>query len=260
MAMKTFKLVPIKQYEDLVARVNPSPHTPPATKNTRSLTDIQQEYSQIGQGVESDIQQEYSQIGQGVVWTNQNENILPQFSKQAKLESSFDQYKSILEAKIPDDLKIKLLNYYRMKYDNTKRPKTHEEHDDNETIQTSNDFDMKHAISNILSETPLNMRPKINKLATVLLNKPKYLEWDVDMKIIKPQNVDHSIMDIRNLLNILIYANRGSQNEITQILPIIKPFYKDILRFIRNKKILKKIELWDIYKKPTMPNHYETLS
>ena len=71
--------------------------------------------------------------GSDMFWALNDPNTLPRFSKQAKIDRNFNEYQNILNSEIPQHLKIKLLQYFRQKYENSIKTPPHPEGTDKES-------------------------------------------------------------------------------------------------------------------------------
>ena len=114
--------------------------------------------------------------GEKIVWNHDDPTTLPKYSNQHKIASSLDEYESILNSKIPQHLKIKLLDFYKQKYMNSLQ---------NNDIDNTSDDD-----SDTEDETNLkNMQTGLHKVlanigSTQKKNKRKIL-WSFLLKILK---------------------------------------------------------------------------
>ena len=57
-------------------------------------------------------------------------------------------------------------------------------------------------------------------------------------------------------MRILLYANEGTEREIEEAIHIIRPFYKSIKDFIANKKIIRRLNIFQ----DNMKNKYVSLN
>ena len=78
-----------------------------------------------------------------------------------------------------------------------------------------------------------------NKIASVLLKSSKYIKWDGSGQIIFPKYINE--INLFNLLSIIVYARKGSENDIQNIFNIIRPFFRKIEDYIQNRSLLDKI-------------------
>ena len=200
--------------------------------------------------------------GNNLTWIHSNPTQLPQFSNQNKIESLHDQYNYILNANnIPQNIKLKLMDYIYNKYKRSKVAKNNDDINDeiissddefNRSISNIEDTDQKAAISDVIANTPSNMLNIVNKVATQLLRQKKYIKWSAEGKILYPVEFFNSkIINIDKLIRLLTYNDAGSQNELRAAQTIIKPFYKTIKTLVRNKKIQSAMTLLDYHKGST---------
>lgn len=200
--------------------------------------------------------------GNVLSWTHNTATQLPKYSQQSKIEDTHDQYNYILNANnIPQNIKMKLMEYMYNKYKMSKQP--NHLHDMNESIISSddecnrsisniNENDQKAAITDVISATPPGMLNITNKLATQLMRQKKYIQWSADGEILYPVEFYKSkIITIDKLIRILIYPDVGGQNELRAVQTLIKPFYKSIKSYVKNKNIQSAMALLDYHKGST---------
>ena len=147
-----YKLIPVKVFEDLMAKNNDDSNNKYNNNNNnnnnninnnmtnkRSIKEIQDlAISKIMDentnsleipSVEQQLKENVKTYGEGaktknnLAWLYQDDTKLPQFSTQSKIESSLDDYLNILNSKdIPNDMKVKLATFYKQKYDRSRKP------------------------------------------------------------------------------------------------------------------------------------------
>ena len=71
-----------------------------------------------------------------------------------------------------------------------------------------------------------------------------------------PKYADTSIINLPSLMRILLYSNVGTEREIEEVIHIIRPFYKSIKDFIVNKRILRRLNIFQ----DNIKNNYVNLN
>ena len=305
------KLIPIKNFEDLVAAakigdnvnhihetvdgstsgdptasVNSGHKSGSASSSGRSINSIQeQNASDITTlprppppPTESvDLKTGFGGHGSdnNLMWIHNDAHKLPQFSVQSKIADSYRAYNDILKSKVPDDLKIKLMQFYGDRYNNTRKAPyggifAGHDSDDSEsgdtittvapTQQRRQQGDALTAVSEVIKKTSSKaMKVSVKNLANELIKHDIFFQWDVNGNITFPKSVNTNIINLHKLIRILIYVRSGTMPEHYEISNIIRPFYKKIKPFVRNKSILSKIEEWDRYKgSSASTRHYQS--
>ena len=267
---KQYKLVPLNQYEDLVANsklkqveVAGSTKTDEGSVETdnkiRSISGIQEKASMM-ESNDHDVTKGFGRGGGGkpdnLMWLFDDDSKLPQFSRQSRLADSFEQYKNVLHAtNIPDHVKIKLMQLYKDRYDSYRNDKMVDDDDyDSDTYvddglanATQRDgLARKKAISDILFATPDLRVRKVKVLGNALLDNTDYINWNSKGDFTYPAKYKHSKhLNLFKLLTIATSKASGTPTEMNIILDIIRPFYQNIKGLVKNDEILKHMAEWD---------------
>ena len=264
---KPYKLIPEKHYQDLINEkkcTNLAPHENQVNheNNERSIKSIQDnnemEFNSLSKENGVNISNLYGapsphlKTGRGLkdpLWVYDNDNTLPQFSNPKKLLDSFSNYNKILDLDLPEKLKVKIAQFYRDKYDNKRNKsidRNDEDDDDDDDDENYDDNDViiapKAALDVALKRIGQKSKVKMdlaNKIASVLLKSSKYIKWDGSGQIIFPKYINE--INLFNLLSIIVYARKGSENDIQNIFNIIRPFFRKIEDYIQNRSLLDKI-------------------
>ena len=261
---KVYKLVPDKIYRDLVRDGNskiPSHHHQKIEKE-RSVKSIQEnnemEFNKISNENESNTANLYEapshlQSGDGVIpplWVFNDRNTLPQFSAPNKLVDSFSKYKKILDMDLPEKLKIQLAQYYNDKYNQARFKGNKLNNDDGDSDDDDGDDvdDVSYlnpetrALDQAISKIRKNSKPKAilaGRIGKIMLKSPKHIKWEGSGEISHPKYINN--LNLLKLLSCLVYARKGSVQELQDIFNLIRPFYKKIKDHIINKSVLAKI-------------------
>ena len=244
MAINSYKLVPVKMFEDLIK----SAHTP-VTKS-RSVSSIREESENDIPNVPS--AQNYStpsapQMSMGgnkntsaPLWVYEDQGELPNYSQGKKVTDSFESYTNMLDNNtIPEHIKIQLLQYLKDKYDKARVPR--EPSADLDDVDAYYDaYDKK--TQSILNSMTVEKRAKALDIVRVFQNNSNLIRWNSAGDFILPKYVDTSTINLNSLLKTLLYANAGTAREIQSTIDIIEPFYKSIKQNIVNKKISNRVE------------------
>ena len=258
-----YKLLPLSEYKDLTnSASNSDIHQNQITDHDRhtstkrSVGQIQKDFvNSITEGRDTPRSaQDHTTKGHGssVSWIHTDPSILPQHSHQSRLEQSFKNYSDLLESKkIPLHLKIPLLEYFNRRHENTKREKTGitDEDDDEDNDEDERDagthykFQSDQGILQTLSIISHAKRRFAHQLLIQLSKYPTHIRWDVDGKIIKPaMKKNNSVNDLKTLLEIILYANRGNLIQFDEVRKILFPILPKIRNYIQNIKLLNFME------------------
>ena len=251
---KQYKLVPINIFQDLMVdkKTKESNVSHCGDSGTRSIADIQQKAMMTM----SDKPNEISE-GSGrnkpktqLQWIYGDDSKLPEYSKQNKIANSFEEYKDILNADIPDPMKIKLMHIFKDRYDNYRK----EKHFDEDTYDSDDYMDLdddildrqlreekarKHAIYEILMKVPASKLKTVKGLADDLLKSTDQINWNSRGVITKPLKYkDTPHLNIAKLLNIISSKAQGTPAEMAIVKDIIKSIYKNMkLTNVKNKEL-----------------------
>ena len=235
MSINSYKLVPVKMFEDIMKKTQPAP------VQNRSITSIiensQNDISndQPSQKFSTPTGPQMS-VGRGnesssPMWVYDNQSILPDYSQGRKVSQSFESYKNMLDNdSIPEHIKIQLLHFFRDKYDRSRLP-----HDAADQIEDEN---QNAILDSILDPMSAEKRNKAARIIRIFLNNSNVIMWNSNGEFILPR---YASINLRSLLRTLVYAHEGSDREVAGAIEIIKPFYKHIKNEIVNKKILSRL-------------------
>ena len=269
--IKTFKLVPIKDFEKLALNKDPKCHKGDdggnASAPQRTIKDIVDSSSLENTEFEPSkhyvAEQKFLQKGSGAaatpVWLP-NEKQLPQFSRGSRIKRSYDDMSNILNNNsISDDLKVRLYAMARKKYKNAMSVGEtddddaggDEDADDDEEDsgyvsvrkkRKNKQRELAGVIRDIVDKVPIGKKQKIAyKIMNVLGKNKRHLRWDLDGTILHPphRNLDE-IVNMKMFLDLVLYKNRGSVKQLGVVADLIKPFFKDFEPLILNEKLLNK--------------------
>ena len=261
---KPYKLIPEKHYQDLVTEkkaktLSSEENQGNHENNERSIKSIQEnnemEFNSISKENGVNISNLYGapsphlKTGTGIkdpLWIYNNDNTLPQFSNPKKLMDSFTNYNKILDLDLPEKLKIKIAQYYRDKYDQTRNKslELNEEYDDDSDYGDNDDVIIgpKAALDDAIKRIGQKSKQKMDlarKIGSILMKSAKFIKWDGSGEIIFPKYINE--INLFNFLTFIVYARKGSENDIQNVFNIIRPFFKKIEDYIQNRLLLAKI-------------------
>ena len=236
MSVNSYKLVPVKMFEDIMKKTQPAPD------QNRSISSIiENSQNDISNDLPS---QKFStstgpqmSVGQGneynsPMWVYENQSILPDYSQGRKVSESLESYKKMLDDEtIPEHIKIQLLQFFRDRYDKSRLPY--------DTADPIEEGDPNAVLHSILEPMSVYKKNKASKIIKVFLNNSNVITWNSMGEFILPR---YATINLRSLLRTLVYANEGSDREILSTVEIIKPFYKHIKQDIVNKKVISRLE------------------
>ena len=179
---------------------------------------------------------------------------LPQFSQQTRLQQSFKNYTDLLESNdIPLHLKIPLLEYYNQRFANSKNEKQGptsplssddegSEFGDESNNTTHYKFQAERGASFTIPQMTQGKRRDAERILTQLTKFHKHIRWNSQGEIIKPVIGRSSVKDLKSLLEIIIYRNKGNVVQFADVTKILLPILPQIREFIQNKKLLSYME------------------
>ena len=241
MSINSYKLVPLKMFEDLLKNRQDS------LENNRSIgsiiedsqNDNSNEHSRERFSTPSGPQMTMggSKERSSPLWVYEDQSILPDYSQGKKLTESFESYKNMLDDNtLPENIKIHLLQFLKDKYNKTREPYGAFEGDEDE------DEPSDKIIHTIMYPMGPEKRKMVLSIVRIFRNNANLIKWNSEGDFVLPNYVDNLSINLNSLLRILVYANVGSNQEIESAIEIIKPFYKSIKNFIVNKKLIRRIE------------------
>ena len=246
MSINSYKLVPVKMFEDIL-------------KNTHKPVDDNRTIKSIIEDSENkDTEPKYStsikpQMSTGgaqatPLWVYEDQNTLPKYSQAKKVTDTFESYKNVLDNNsIPDHIKVQLLQYLKDKYDKTRTAfePSEDEQDDNTGVNADPNYDgHNRLLQSIINAMGPEKRNKAKSIISFFLSNNNVIKWNSEGEFTLPKYVDTSIINLATLMRILLYANLGTEREIEEVIHIIKPFYKSIKDFIVNRRILKRLNIF----------------
>ena len=247
MSINSYKLVPVKMFEDIMKG-----HT--AVEANRSIKSI------IEDSENKDTEPKYStsvkpQTSTGgaqatPLWVYEDQNTLPNYSQAKKVTDTFESYKNVLDNNsIPNHIKVQLLQYLKDKYDKTRGAFDPSEDDDDDDDNTGVNADPNYDGHNRLLRSIMDaMGPeKKNKAKSIIsffLSNNNVIRWNSEGEFTLPKYVDTSIINLGSLMRILLYANLGTEREVEEVIHVVRPFYKSIKDFIVNKRILRRLNIF----------------
>ena len=240
MSIKTYKLIPIHIFEKM--ECNRKNHTNPPNRSVRDIIENNTEFVPSVHHVADEKLKSLSGEGEKIPIFLPTANELPEFSRASKLRESYDKITDILDDKtISDELKIKLYTIFKQKYDNTKNkddsPDNKNESEMNLHTKVVGADEIKLMREIIESFTPAKQRAA-GQIGEVLLNHPQLIRWNGSGDIVLPKIPNTYPLSLRRLLDIMVYANRGSNSEIESLMKIIAPIGKKLLSYIVNGKVI----------------------
>jgi len=93
------------------------------------------------------------------------------------------------------------------------------------------------ALERILAGLPENKNDLGNAVGEILFNEQS-IKWSEYGYITSPLTLKDD-MDLRKLINIIIYRNTGTKKEIYQAYEIIRPIFTILEPYVMNRKLLK---------------------
>ena len=247
MSINSYKLVPVKMFEDIMKG-----HT--AVEANRSIKSI------IEDSENKDTEPKYStsvkpQTSTGgaqatPLWVYEDQNTLPNYSQAKKVTDTFESYKNVLDNNsIPDHIKVQLLQYLKDKYNKTRGAFDPSEDDDDDEDNTGVNADPNYDGHNRLLRSIMDaMGPeKKNKAKSIIsffLSNNNVIRWNSEGEFTLPKYVNTSIINLGSLMRILLYANLGTEREVEEVIHVVRPFYKSIKDFIVNKRILRRLNIF----------------
>ena len=99
------------------------------------------------------------------------------------------------------------------------------------------------AIRDIVDDLPASKQRHGNRLISIFMKNRKHLNWDMRGFIIKPYHRDMDlIQNMKKLIEILVYKQRGNAEQIILAADLISPFSRQMEGFITNIKVTKELE------------------
>ena len=270
MPLKKFKLVPIKLFENIT---NENLNIPKKDINETQINDQNmenpnrnvREIQEVFQNSESNLSTPDFKFKKNVTEAGAvdqpiflpDANTLPQFTKAANVKKSFDKLTDILNSKdLTEDMKLKLYNLFRDKYDRT-RGERNDYRDSDEDMDEDGNYlplmDEKNyfVLQKILARLPRGEKLNLaTSIGDVLINTPNHISWNRDGKFMRPK-VDEDVMMLEDFIKILIYKKKGSNNQIRMTIKIIKPFFNKIQRYVRNESVKETMRNLQLKSRPS---------
>ena len=245
MSINSYKLVPVKMFEDIMKG-----HT--AVEGNRSIKSI------IEDSENKDTEPKYStsvkpQTSTGgaqatPLWVYEDQNTLPNYSQAKKVTDTFESYKNVLDNNsIPDHIKVQLLQYLKDKYDKTRGAfdPSEDDDDDNTGVNADPNYDgHNRLLQSIMDAMGPEKKNKAKSIISFFLSNNNVIRWNSEGEFTLPKYVDTSIINLGSLMRILLYANLGTEREVEEVIHVVRPFYKSIKDFIVNKRILRRLNIF----------------
>ena len=235
MSINSYKLVPVKMFEDLIKNKQPPVENERSVKSIIEQSQNNTSNDPSSQKYSTSIGPQMS-VGQGnelstPMWVYDNQSILPDYSQGKKVSDSLDAYRNMLDNdSIPEHLKIQLLQYLRDRYDRSRVPHTE---------QVEEEGDPNVILHSILGPMSAHKRTKALNIVKVFLNNSNLINWNSMGEFILPR---YASINLRSLIRTLVYANVGSDQDILGVIEIIKPFYKHIRPYIVNRRVIAHLD------------------
>ena len=97
-------------------------------------------------------------------------------------------------------------------------------------------------IKDIVDDLPASKQRHANRIVNIFMKNRKHLSWDMKGYIIRPFHRDiDAIENIKKLLEILVYKQRGSKEQIMVAVDLISPFSSQLDGFINNVKVEREL-------------------
>jgi len=144
---------------------------------------------------------------------------------------------------------IPLLEYYNQRYVNSKNEKqgpsevSSGEESDNDNTATHYKFQSEQGVSSTLPQIKQAKRIYAQQILTQLSKYHNHIRWDSQGEITKPVlGKNNSVNDLKSLLEIIIYRNKGNLSHFGEVSKILLPIFSKVREFIQNKKLLTYME------------------
>ena len=265
MSINSYKLVPVKMFEDILKNTHTSVD---ANRSIKSIIEDSENNNNIQN---KDTEPKYStsinpQTSTGgaqstPLWVYEDQNTLPIYSQAKKVTDTFESYKNVLDNNsIPDHIKVQLLQYLKDKYDKTRtafEPSEVDDDDDEAGDNVDPNYDgHNRLLQSIITDMGREKKNKAKSIISFFLSNNNVIKWNSEGEFTLPKYADNSIINLGSLMRILLYANEGTEREIEEAIHIIRPFYKSIKDFIANKKIIRRLNIFQ----DNMKNKYVSLN
>ena len=245
MSINSYKLVPLKMFEDLLKNRQDS------VENNRSIRSIIEESQNDNSNDHSgerfstpsgpQMLMGGSKERPNPLWVYEDQSILPDYSQGKKLTETFESYKNMLDDNtLPENIKIHLLQFLKDKYNKTRAP--YGAFEPNEDEDPNGEDGSDKILHTIMYPMGVEKRKLALSIVRIFRNNANLIKWNSKGDFVLPNYVDNLSINLNSLLRILVYANVGSDQEIESAIEIINPFYKSIKDYIVNKKIIRRIE------------------
>ena len=253
MSINSYKLVPVKMFEDILKNTHTSVD---ANRSIKSIIEDSENNNNIQN---KDTEPKYStsinpQTSTGgaqstPLWVYEDQNTLPNYSQAKKVTDTFESYKNVLDNNsIPDHIKVQLLQYLKDKYDKTRtafEPSEVDDDDDEAGDYVDPNYDgHNRLLQSIITDMGREKKNKAKSIISFFLSNNNVIKWNSEGEFTLPKYADTSIINLASLMRILLYSNVGTEREIEEVIHIIRPFYKSIKDFIVNKKILNRLNIF----------------
>ena len=260
MSINSYKLVPVKMFEDILKNTRTSVD---ANRSIKSIIEdsennnIQNKDTEPKYSTSIDPQMSTGGAQAGPLWVYEDQNTLPDYSQAKRVTDSFESYKNVLDNNsIPGHIKVQLLQYLKDKYDKTRTTFEPSEDDEDADNVDPNYDGHSRLLESIMTAMGVDKRNKAKSIISFFLSNNNVIKWNSEGEFTLPKYADTSIINLPSLMRILLYANAGSEREIEEVIHVIRPFYKSIKDFIFNKKILRRLDIFQ----DNIKNNYVSLN
>lgn len=223
------KLIPVSKFKKMAqdCNIKKEPEIKSVSQIISKYND--NEETKTGDGL-------FKEKGANLYWSLNDDTKLPQYSVQAKIDNSFNEYEQILNSNIPEHLKIMLMQYYRQKYNNSKQTSLNENMKDIDVPDETEKIGMETAILKFPTQ---GKRILARNILIKLSQLKDFISWDKLGDITTPPIHLDSIKNLKDFISVLIFAKQGTSEEVMNVYQIIEPFYSEIASYIVNTRIKK---------------------
>merc|ERR1712055_186043 len=103
-------------------------------------------------------------------------------------------------------------------------------------------FQSKRGASFTIPQMTQGKRRDAERILTQLGKFHKHIRWNSQGEIIKPVIGRSSVKDLKSLLEIIIYRNKGNGDQYADVTKLLLPILPQMREFIQNRKLLSYME------------------
>merc|ERR1739842_225435 len=103
-------------------------------------------------------------------------------------------------------------------------------------------FQAERGASFTIPQMTQGKRRDAERILTQLAKFHKHIRWNSQGEIIKPVIGHSSVKDLKSLLEIIIYRNKGNGDQYADVTKLLLPILPQMREFIQNKKILSYVD------------------